>query len=229
MSVRSRDLTEIASRSFEFMVKLGRDVGNLILLIVLNVVPIVNFIVLGYFAKVVRYDFSDPPKLSDYGGLFIEGLKLTVAVIIYALVPIMILLVGAVVTGFFGVIGPGLRFLEGVGLALVVLGIVLLLLAMFIGLSALSIYMRTGDFAKVFAIGEAWDLISRFGLANYVLLYLVVIVFGLIAAALGSLIPWVGGAIAGVFASAFIFKSLSLFVNVKYPIPPPPPPSSYGA
>jgi hypothetical protein len=96
---------------------------------------------------------------------------------------------------------------------------------MFFALPALGLYMRTGDISKVFAFGEAWDLIQRFGLFNYILFFILLAVFNAIALAIGSIIPWIGTMIVSVFAMAFTFKAISLFVNVKYPaLPPPPPP-----
>lgn len=215
---------EIASESWSFMVKLLGDIGNLILLIVLNVIPVVNFIVLGYFKRVVRFDLKEPPKLDDFGGLFVEGLKLVIAALVYAFVPLIIMAVGFASMLFGGF--PG-RLL---GWTLIAVGVLMVIAILFIGLPALAIFMRTDDFSKIFAFGEAWNLIQAFGLGNYVILYIVIVVFGLITSAIGSLIPWVGSAILGVFSGAFAFKAISLFVNLRYPVrlpPPPPPPPAF--
>lgn len=216
-------VSDIVSESWSFMVKLLGDIGNLILLIVLNVVPIVNFIVLGYFKRVVRFDLKGPPKLDDFGGLFVEGLRLVAAVLAYAFVPLIIMAVGApLLLGGF----PG-RLL---GWTLIAVGLLLIIAILFIGLPALAIFMRTDDFSKIFAFGEAWNLIQAFGLGNYTILYIAIVVFGLITFAIGRLIPWVGSAILGVFSGAFIFKAISLFVNLRYPVklpPPPPPPPAF--
>lgn len=227
MSEQSYDLSSIASKSFDFMVKLFKDVGNLLILIVLNVIPIIDFIVLGYFARVVRVDADEPPKISDYGGLFIEGLKLVIASLIYAIVPILLLMIGGGIVFFAGLGGPVWRrgIIAPIAFFLTALAVILLLVILFFALPALGLYMRTGDFSKVFAFGEAWDLIQRFGLFNYILFFILLAVFNAITYAIGSLIPWVGSMILGVFAMAFTFKAISLFVNVKYPaLPPPPPP-----
>lgn len=226
MSLQTRDLSEIASKSFDFMVKLTHDVGNLILLLVLNLIPVVNFIVVGYFVTVVKRDASEPPKLSDFGGLFVEGLKLLLAVLIYALIPLILLLVG--MGGAF--IGIFMRpsFFRHASYVLIGAAVILLLLVLFFALPILGIYMRTGDFSKIFAFGESWDLISRFGLGNYILFFLLLAGFNAIAYAIGSVLPWIGTAVVGVFASAFTFRAISLFVNIKYPLPPPPPSPSVG-
>lgn len=227
MSERSYDLSSIASKSFDFMVKLFSDVGNLLILIVLNVIPIIDFIVLGYFARVVRVDADEPPRISDYGGLFIEGLKLIIAVLIYAIVPIILFAVGGDIAFIAGFGRPfwGRWIIAPIAFFFTALAVLLLLVIMFFALPALGLYMRTGDISKVFAFGEAWDLIQRFGLFNYILFFILLAVFNAIALAIGSIIPWIGTMIVSVFAMAFTFKAISLFVNVKYPaLPPPPPP-----
>lgn len=205
------------------MMKLFKDVGNLILLIVLSLVPIVNLIVLGYFARVLKFDLEEPPKLSDYGELFLEGLKLFISILIYAIVPLVLIILGGAFQIFAHPLAPGGLFRFIVGSTLLIFGLLLLLVILFIGLPAIAISIRTGDFSKVFAFSEAWDLVQRVGLANYVLFYLLLIFFVFAAAAIGNIIPIVGSAVAGVFAEAFTFKALSILVNVKYSIPPPPP------
>ena len=75
------DLGGIIGNSLEYAKKLFSDIGRLIILIVLDIVPIVNLIVGGYFAKVVRESPSsnEVPKLEGYGQMFVQGLKLAVA------------------------------------------------------------------------------------------------------------------------------------------------------
>jgi len=98
--------------------------------------------------------------------------------------------------------------------ALLVIGILLLLVFMVIGAVAVG-YMikRDMDFAKIFAFQEVWGVIKRIGVGRYLLWYLVMAVLGLVAVALGRLIPWVGGAIAGVFFGLFASKSLALLLD----------------
>jgi hypothetical protein len=233
VSERSYDLSSIASKSFDFMAKLFKDVGNLLILIVLNVIPIVNFIVLGYYVRVVRVDADEPPKVSDFGGLFIEGLKLVILALIYFIVPIILLAAGvgtALIAGWviagWGSPFWGRWFLAPIAFLFLALAVLLFFVILFFSLPAFGLYMRTGDFSKAFAFGEAWDIVRRFGLFNYILFFILLAVFNAIASAIGSIIPWFGAAIVGVFAMAFSFKAVSLLVNLKYPVPPPPPPQA---
>ena len=63
------------------------------ILIVLNIIPIVNWIVIGYAARVLRESPSTetPPKLEKYGEMFVDGAKVTFASLIYMLVPTILI------------------------------------------------------------------------------------------------------------------------------------------
>jgi len=69
------DLAENLSNSFEYAKKLFTDFGRLIILIVLDLIPLVNWIVTGYAAKVLRESPGGdaPPKLEKYGDMFVDG------------------------------------------------------------------------------------------------------------------------------------------------------------
>jgi hypothetical protein len=73
--------------------------------------------------------------------------------------------------------------------------------------------IRTGNFSKIFAFSENWQLIQRIGLGNYILWLVVMFVIGLIAATIGSEIHWVVGSILGALLEVFYGKSLALMMN----------------
>ncbi|MEM2902822.1 MAG: hypothetical protein QXO32_08885, partial [Candidatus Bathyarchaeia archaeon] len=63
------DLERNLSSSFEYAKKMVKDAGRWILLIVLGVIPIVNLVVMGYWARVVKETpaSDEPPRLQGYG------------------------------------------------------------------------------------------------------------------------------------------------------------------
>jgi len=65
------DLGENLQGAFDHAKKMTADVGRWIILIVLGIIPIVNFIVLGYTSRVVKETPSSdtPPKLEGYMNL----------------------------------------------------------------------------------------------------------------------------------------------------------------
>jgi len=201
------DLEANLSASAAFTGKIFRNWGRLLLLIALSIIPIVNLIVVGYMARIVRENPDEPPRLENYAGLLLNGLLVFIAWLIYAAVPLIFIILG-LGTWLFS------RTLSLLGLALFVVGVLLLLGAMVIGTVAIG-YMikRDMDFTKIFAFQEVWGLIQRIGVGRYLVWYLVMAALGLVAAALGWMIPWVGGAIAGVFFGLFANKSLALLLD----------------
>ena len=211
------ELSENLNEAASFTGKLLNDLGNLILLIVLDLIPIVNLIVVGYTAKIIRESPEEPPKLSDYGKLFIDGLLVALAVLIYSLIPIIIMIAGIFVSSPFpawaypGRMLPSFPILAS--LPFIVIGLVLLFVFMIMGVMAIGNMIRTGDFSKIFAFNENWELIKRLGFGKYLLWLIVMFIILLIVGAIGSVIPWVGSAIAGVFFSVFLGKSLASILN----------------
>ena len=80
----------------------------------LNIIPIVNLIVLGYTARIIRESPDEPTKLSDYWKLFVDGLLVFIAGLIYAIVPLVVLPAGFLMTGF-GLRGFGMASLCSTG------------------------------------------------------------------------------------------------------------------
>ncbi|MGQ9760200.1 MAG: DUF4013 domain-containing protein [Candidatus Methanomethylicaceae archaeon] len=60
--------------------------GDLIILLVISIIPIVNFIAIGYYGRVLRDrpDSQAPPALHDFWDLFVGGLKALVALLIWS-------------------------------------------------------------------------------------------------------------------------------------------------
>ncbi|MEM0042025.1 MAG: DUF4013 domain-containing protein [Candidatus Korarchaeum sp.] len=206
------ELSENLNRAAPFTGKLFSDIGNLILLIVINLIPVVSFIFTGYMAKIIRESPEDPPKLSDYGKLFVDGLLVFIAALIYALIPALIMMVGGIGLTLpresYGGVMSSLIFTP-----FLIIGLILLFAFMFMGVIAIGNMVRTGNFSKIFAFSENWGLIERIGFAKYLIWLVIMFVILLIIGAIGSVIPWVGGAIAGVFFGVFFGKSLALIFD----------------
>ncbi len=211
------DISENLNNSASFTGKIFSNLGNLILLIILNIIPVVNLIVLGYMAKIIRESPEEPPKLSDYGRLFVDGLLVLIAIFIYALIPIIVMGIGifASIPRFTWGSAPPLAWSISwiFGNAIFWLGVILLFIFLIIGAMAVGNMIRTGSFSKVFAFSENWELIRRVGLGNYLIWLVVMFVIFLIVGAIGQIIPYIGGAIVGVFYCLFFGKSLALILD----------------
>jgi len=222
------DLGENYSSSFEFVKKMLSDGGRLIILIVLAIIPIVNWIVTGYAARVLRESPSskEPPKLEKYGELFVDGAKIFFATLIYMIVPILLLIFGGVAflfAAFGGVIRP--EMLQGqrpfLGPETIVMGgtaLTLLLAAIIVGVivliflaAALAHMIKKGQFSKAFAFSEILGRIRKIGWGRYLAWLIVTVLIVAVVQIIASSIPLVGFIISAIIApliSVFVGRSL---------------------
>jgi len=211
------------SDSFEYTKKLFSDIRRLIILIVLGIIPIVNFIVVGYWARVLKESpgTGAPPKLEKYGDLFRDGAKVFLASLVYLLIPLILIIVGAVGT-FAGLaslqgqaVAPGL-LVGGSGLLILVVGMILaiaILIVMGVGLAHM---IKTGKFGKAFAFGEIFGIIRGIGWAKYLGWIVITVVISGVLFGIASAIPVVGGIISAIIHPifyVFVFRSLGLLYN----------------
>lgn len=224
------DLAQNLSSSFEYARKLFTDVGKLIILIVLDLIPFVNWIVVGYAARVLKESpgTDAPPKLEEYGNLFVDGAKIFFASLIYMLIPL--LLIGAGVGSFvaamlaaggpdFVVRGftPGAMFLlGGTGLVLVLVGVVVAFLMLIILAAGVAHMIKTGKFGKAFAFGEIFGVLGKIGWGRYLAWVILVAIIAVIVGAVVGAIPYVGWLISAIVGPAlivFFFRSLGILYS----------------
>jgi RNA polymerase subunit RPABC4/transcription elongation factor Spt4 len=221
------NLSENLSNSFEFAKKLLSDGGRLIILIVLDIIPIVNWIVLGYAARVLRESpgTETPPKLEKYSEMFVDGAKVTFASIIYMLVPVILIAVGAS-SLFAGMLPLQGEFaapnvvLGGTGVVLLLVGIILGIILLVLLAAGMAHMLKTGKFGKAFAFGEILRIIRGIGWGKYIAWIVVLVIITVIIGGVAGLIPYVGWVISAIISpilSVFIFRSLGLLYNEGAP------------
>lgn len=217
------NLTENLSNSFEFAKRLLSDGGRLIILIVLDIIPIIDWIVLGYAARVLREapGTETPPKLERYGEMFVDGAKIFFASMIYMLIPIVLIVIGgaSLFAGLLstqsGVVLPRVM-LGGAGVVLLLVGVLLgiiLLLLLAVGIAHM---LKTGKFGKAFAFGEILGIIRSIGSGKYLAWIVVLIIITAVIGGAAGLIPYVGWVISAIISpilSVFAFRSLGLLYN----------------
>jgi len=226
-------------------------IGDLLILTIISIIPIVNFIAWGYYGRVVKDGSAskEPPKLEKYGDMFVGGLMIFVAGIIWA-IPIIIVS-ALIMIPLFGF--PMLSRLDllttpdllanpatWVFLMLPALAVVWVI-GFFVGIVALMgiIHMfKTGSFGKAFAIGEILNIIGKIGWLRYLAWLVVSFVLVTVIAAF-SWIPFVGW-IIGIFLSVLLVIFLARSIGIMYDgamgattapatptaSPPPPPPQA---
>jgi hypothetical protein len=224
------DMADNLSDSFEYAKKLFGDFGRLVILIVLDLIPIVNWIVVGYAAQVLRGSpgADAPPRLEKYGDLFVEGAKIFIASLIYMLVPLI--LIGAGVGSFVVAMvmrgGPDfvlrqfspdqMLFFGGTGLVLVVVGVLVAFVMLIILAGGIAHMVKTGHFGKAFAFGEILRIIGKIGWGKYLAWIILVAIIAAIVGGIVGAIPYVGWLVSAIIGPAlvvFFFRSLGLLYS----------------
>lgn len=217
------NLGENLGNSFEFAKRLLSDGGRLIILIVLGIVPIVNWIAVGYAARVLRESPSieTPPKLERYGEMFVDGAKVFFASLIYMLIPTILIATGGaslfagVLSLQGGVVAPNVM-LGGTGVVLLLVGILLAIILLLLLGVGMAHMIKTGKFGKAFAFGEMLSIIGGIGWGKYIGWIVVLVIISMIVGGAAGLIPYVGWVISVIISpilSVFVFRSLGLLYN----------------
>ncbi|MGQ9551920.1 MAG: DUF4013 domain-containing protein, partial [Candidatus Bathycorpusculaceae bacterium] len=150
------DLNRNLTDSFEYAKGLFTDLGRLVILIILDVIPIVNFMVMGYFAKSIRESptSKSPPQLANFGDLWIQGAKIFVVSLVYLIIPIALivpLVIAATAFGsLWGWMGLGALTLTA-GIILGIVGLVLLFLLTLVVVMAIVNMVKKNSMSKAFA------------------------------------------------------------------------------
>lgn len=242
------DIGKNIGQSFDYAKKLFDNLGQLLILIIISIIPIVDFIMLGYVMKVAREtpESDHPPTLTNYGSLFVDGLKVVVVGIIYMIIPAI--LIGLSVIPFF-IVTPSyfpIPLMYMTTFFVVIFAVLGLALAFFISMifyMALVNMAKYGSISKAFAFSEILDIIKKVGWGSYILWIIVIFILMVIVGAIGS-IPVVGWLISLIIAPAvatFAFRSAALVYSegktgaqpsapsvAIQPPPPPPPPATEG-
>jgi len=177
---------------------------------ILGMIPIVNFIVQGYYLKILKGSIenkSGMPEWEDWGNLFIKGLIVFIISIIYMLIPIIVISISVGGAILAAVSGGTEAMIAAIGAAAggLLIAFILMLISLLLLLMALAIYAKEESFGSAFRFGEIINRIfSNFG--SYILVYLVIIVLGIIVGIITgilNIIPYLGMVIA-IFANFYI-------------------------
>lgn len=220
------DIGENLGHSFKYVKKLTSDAGRLVILIVLNLIPIVNWIVIGYYARVLRESPVNQtlPRLERYGELFVDGAKVSIASLIYMLIPTILIVVGAasLFASFFtqgNFVAPTM-LLGGAGAVFLLVGIILaIILLIFLGVG-IAHMIKTTKFGKAFAFGEILGIIRRIGWLKYLGWIIVVLVISVVVGAVTGAVPvigWIISVIIQPFLGVLFSRSLGILYNEGAP------------
>ena len=205
---------------------------------VLNIIPIVNFIPVGYglrTLKAVGEGKDTPlPEWDDWGGDFMKGLLVAVAGLVYAIPIIVLAILSVIVAAIAGGSGSSSDAAGGFA-ALCMTGISCLnvlwgiAMALFLPAAILK-FVKVGEFGAFFRFGEIWDFIKS-NLGDYVIALLVAWLAAVVASVVGGIACGIGVLFTSFWATlvaANLFGQLLAKGMPAAPVPPASPFGSYG-
>jgi hypothetical protein len=193
-------------------------VGHWTRWLILLIGSIVFPILLGYTLLVYRGGW-EPPDPADWVTVFIDGIKLFVVQLVYAIPVIIISFVLniALIVPFSVMGGPGetgstmTGAAVGATLLVVLVQVVLSILVSLISLIAAIRFARTDSFGEAFNISAILDHVGRIGWGSYILaliaLYVAIFLFVIVMMVVGIITLGIGFLLFFVLAPA-----LSIFV-----------------
>ncbi|WP_440949890.1 DUF4013 domain-containing protein [Methanosphaerula subterraneus] len=202
-----------------------------VLLTIVTIIPIVNFISMGYMMEIYR-GTRPAPELENWGTLFVDGLKLFIVTLIY-MIPVLVIIA---IFGGLGVLGMiasgdagGNSAMAAGAIASLMGGIFLaLIVALLIGIiAAIGVirFTRTGSISEAFNFSAILETIGRIGWVDYiialVILFISIVVVEIvltiittIVTAILSFIPIIGvivGSLLSMIISLIIVVPLYIF------------------
>lgn len=176
------EVSRIISDSAHYSLQFSTDIGKLLVLAVVAIIPLVNFLALGYLARVMRAtpESGHLPPLDRWGELFLDGLVLVVISLCYLAAGII------VTTALLYIFSFPLALL---GWAVIFLGFILLPMA-------LVHSVKTGNPSKGFAVREIVAKVSKFGWLDYIIWVVAMFVLPSVLMFVLILVPIIGWFIA---------------------------------
>ncbi len=184
------------SESFEYAQEglVGKWMKWLLLLVA---TILLSLPLLGYALKILRGE-KPSPEVSDWGTLFIDGIKYVVILIIYFIPLIIIGVISIVPLGFAILSGQPEAILAAIGAALVgfvVFVIVAILIALIACIGVIR-FARTGSMGEAFNFGAILATIGRIGWLSYIFALIIMIIIVGIVEFICMAIPIIGGLIS---------------------------------
>jgi hypothetical protein len=202
------EIGEMFGNSFEYTKEglMGKWVKWILLVVCTIIFPLMG----GYVVRIYK-GTTPAPELEDWVGLFVDGIKLLIIGIIYA---IPIILVGFVLIG-----GSILAFSTGdsaataAGIGALMLGIlvmfILAIIISFIATIGVVRFARKDSIGEAFNFGAILETIGKIGWVDYII---ALIVLWIVMAVLGSILGFIAAIpIIGWIIYFFALPALEIF------------------
>ncbi len=189
------------------------DLKKLVIGIVLNIIPIVNFFAMGYVLEIAKLTLNKKnnlPEWKNWKELFIHGILATIISFIY-MIPAVIVAVAAVGIGVIKGWITG-SVIEGVetGGPMLVTALILVLLAAYIAPMSTLLYVKKWKFKDAFGFKEIFKKIIT---PKYAVAWIVMFVISVVVIGVLSIIPLVGSEAGSFIAGVIGFTILAQAYN----------------
>ena len=151
---------------------------KLIILGIILIIPIVNLIGLGYYLRIIKSTLAGLDELPDFervGELFINGIKILIVCIIYAIVPLI----------FYAL---SFAFPGSVFFIIAAIFVIIISIFAYMGIANMAYY--DSEIGAAFRYREILDRIAAIGWGKYILWWIVLMLIIIVA---GFIIGIVGG------------------------------------
>ena len=174
-------------------------------------------LILGYELEVYRGK-KPAPEPADWGKLFIDGIKLFIIQLIYA-IPVLIVAVIFIGTGVIlamgGSPGAAVAAIGTIAFGVLITVIVAIIIGFFEAMGVVR-FARMGKMGEAFNFNAILAQIGKIGWGSYIIALIVVFVVAFIIAAILSIIPVIGGLLTLIVAPAlaiFVARYITLLYD----------------
>ena len=190
--VKGMDYGHLLEESFEYA-KEGL-VGKWVKWVLLLVATILlSLPLLGYELKLLRGE-KPSPEVSDWGTLFVDGIKYVVIMLLYCIPLIVIGIVSIAPLVMAIVSGNQAAILSAIGAALVglVVFVIVAIITALLACFGVIRFARTGSMGEAFNFSAILATIGRIGWLSYIFSLVILIIILGIVEAIFMLIPYIG-------------------------------------
>jgi len=201
------------SEARKFAAQLLRRPKLWLLLAALNIIPVLDILALGYFARVAAEVPQEPPPLRPLGRTFVLGLKVLAVMLVYGTLIAVVAVLAAIPIYSVAVQTEHglLPIYDPLAELFIAITIVIFAMALLAALGvpiALIVAARRGVLAALNPL-NSWRIIRKAGIGEYVAYLVVVLSFALL-----SFLPATGAALLGLAGYATTLIVLVLVAPV---------------
>ncbi len=188
------DIGEIVSDSLKYPSSNWGKVLILGVLMIASILIVPIFLVYGYIFRIIKATLAGVDELPDFdeiGDMFVDGLKIFVVAIVYAIPVYIIALILNLIIGASMTVTTSTSLDPMMFWGLIAGNIVFLIVALIIGLieviAIANMAYNDGELGAAFRFSDILNIIANIGWGKYIAIYIVIAIIGAIGFFIGIL------------------------------------------